>query len=100
MNESDIDYAKPETNVLCRAASCLRDFKDLINAISDGWAYWSYGTKCSNALQELVQTPRCAQPSVTEAQVTAAIRKIAVFLRRCEQTKNEAEVLRYLEVWG
>ena len=96
MNGCDVECCRPQTQVLSRGAEFLRAFMRLIDSISDGWPYWSYGTKCSNDLQQLLQTPPIAQRDVTEAQVKAAQRKVLLFLRRCRQTKDKPEVLEFL----
>lgn len=98
MNEAEIDYCnnRLETKVLKDAASFLRSFKNLINEISDGWAYWSYGTKCSNDLQTLLQTPPISQNDITRKQVQDAKKKILNFLGRCEQTKNNPIVCDFI----
>ncbi len=99
MNQWDVDDCKPSTNILCRAASCLLDYKNLIQDISDGWAYWHYGVKCSYGLQKLLSTPPCAQKQVTKKQVDAAIRKVVLFLTRCRYTKDNPRVHEFLKVW-
>lgn len=100
MNGCDVENCSPQTQVLSRGAEFLRSFMHLIDSISDGWAYWSYGTKCSSDLQSLVQTPPIVQRGVTEAQVKAAQRKVLLFLRRCRQTKDKPEVVEFLAKWG
>ena len=92
MNGCEIENCRPDTQVLRDGAAFLRSFMNLIDSISDGWPYWSYGTKCSEDLQELVQTPRCAQAAVTRKQVKAAEDKIITFLSRCKQTKDNPRV--------
>lgn len=103
MNSSDVDAAVER----CRSVShlrmgalFLRDFMDLIDDISDGWAYWSYGTHCSNDLQELMRRAPCAQRDTTRAQVHAAMDKVATFLRRCKQTRDLPAVHLFLEQHG
>ena len=99
MNGCEIENCSPDTPVLRDGAAFLRSFKNLIDEISDGWPYWSYGTKCSAALQELVQTPRCAQEDVTRKMVGAAKDKVIAFLSTCKQTKNKPEVQAFLAWW-
>ena len=57
MNEYEIDHAatvlQGETG---RYARYLRDYKDTINANSDGWPYWSAGWKAAVKLGGLVST--------------------------------------------
>jgi len=105
MNESEIDDAVRRMATaplrLARAAEYLQCFKDIINEISDGWAYWSYGTKCSDGLQAIVregQYPanQYAHSAASQADVDKACRKIAAFLRRCRQTKDHPAVLAWL----
>lgn len=80
------------------AAIFLQDFKDLINDISDGWHSWSYGTKCAQDLEKIVQEGvhvlrpwgayRDTQATATEADVKKAAKKIQTFLKRCKQTQS------------
>lgn len=99
MNGCEIENCRPDTQVLRNGASFLRAFMNLINSISDGWPYWSYGTKCSDDLQELVQTPRCAQTTVTRRQVKAAMAKVITFLSTCKQTKDGHSVQAFIADW-
>jgi hypothetical protein len=98
MNEAEIDYCHQnlETKVLKDGAMFLRSFKNLINQISDGWAYWSYGTKCSDDLQTLIQTPPICQADITQKQVQDAKKKILRFLGRCKQTKDNPIVCDFI----
>lgn len=84
-----------------KAAIFLNDFMDLINSISDGWPYWSYGTKCSSDLQEIVRNARWpVGPYATELNQSAckkAMAKVTNFLKRCSQTKDKPEVEKFLE---
>jgi len=88
MNEFEIDTCNPNTTVLKNAAMFLRDFKNLINEISDGWAYWKYGTKCSKDLQTIVKTAPIDQKNIDNAAVKKAQNKIIRFLSTCSQTKE------------
>lgn len=101
MNEYDIDEAASllrHTPVYGPAAIFLQDFKDLINSISDGWHYWSYGTKCAQDLEKIVQEGahilrpfgayRDTTATATEADVKKATKKIQTFLKRCKQTQS------------
>jgi hypothetical protein len=96
MNRYEIEECDPDTQVLRNGAAFLRSFMNLIDSISDGWPYWSYGTKCSTDLQELVQTPRCSQQTVTLWQVKKARDKIITFLSRCKQTKDNPRVQQFI----
>ena len=104
MNEMDVDDVLGRffngPNHIRGATQFLCGFKNLINSISDGWAYWSYGTKCSGDLQKIVE--KCKWPvnwlqcSVTHAEVRAAEAKVCRFLKWCRQTKSKPEVLEFL----
>jgi hypothetical protein len=86
---------------LAKAARFLKDFKDLIDEISDGWPYWSYGTRCSEALQGIVSNgvwPANAEPPPA-AEIDAAVRKVRSFLARCDQTKDKPAVREFLSRW-
>ena len=99
MNEHEIRYATQRiTNppIMIKAARFLNEFCELINSISDGWAYWSYGTKCSNDLQEIVHdgqyVARCES-------VKPAIKKVLSFLSRYKQTKDKEMVIDFVQRW-
>jgi len=104
MNEMDIEEAAQVGRKLGgpaqKASAFLMAFCNLINDISDGWAHWSYGTKCSNDLQKLVN-PLPYQygdsSHLTTVEVDTACRKVIVFLKRCKQTKDKPEVLDFLK---
>ena len=100
MNGCEIANCHPDTQVLRDGAAFLRSFMNLIDSISDGWPYWSYGTKCSEDLQELVQTPRCAQQTVEAWQVCRARDKVIAFLSTCKQTKDKLEVKAFIAYWN
>lgn len=104
MNQYDIDHAAEElrdTPVYGPAALYLQDYKDLINSMSDGWSYWSYGTKCAKDLEAIVQEgmhvrqpygaywDTVATATATVTDVKKAARKIETFWKRCKQTTNK-----------
>ena len=78
--------------VLAPAARYLNDFRELIDNNSDGWAYWSYGTKCANDLCNILAAARLQYyrnsrdyvPPTAE-QVKKAVQKIRTFVLRCKQ---------------
>lgn len=106
MNSYEIDDAAERlahhvTSGLRGAALYLQAFRDLIDSISDGWAYWSTGTKCSEALQKIVSEGchpinQIDGHMVTKAEIDAAKRKIRTFLKRNKQTRELTEVLEFL----
>ena len=108
MNQHEVEYAlnrcQNAPNLpahVLKAARFLNDFCHLINDISDGWAYWSYGTKCSDSLQELVneaQWPINQYPSTasTNTECVKACNKVKNFLKRCKQTKDNPTVQDFL----
>ena len=106
MNEGEVKQAaariiKPVS--LRYGAAFLAAFCDLINRISDGWCYWSYGTRCSSDLQALVEVGQWpvnqGDNSDYDRQVPAAIKKVRRFLSRCKQTRDKAEVKAFLAEW-
>lgn len=99
LNSCDIDELRVTHPPLVDGVAFLRGFKDLINEISDGWSYWSYGTKCSDDLQELVARRGVAAEAVTWDEVKKAKAKVVRFLRRCKQTKDRTGVLEFLSTW-
>jgi hypothetical protein len=79
----------------------LAAFMRLIDSISDGWAYWSYGTKCSDDLQAIVALTgrpisRTGPGAVTTVSIHQACQKVRIFLRRCKQTKCNPAVIEFL----
>ena len=104
MNEAEIDNAKQRivedqcAPHLVEAVQFLSNFRGLINEISDGWAYWSYGTTCSGDLQDLVNLAYfpARRVEVSEGAVQVACEKVRRFLRKCDQTKNNPKVQAFL----
>lgn len=105
MNEHEVNTAARRITEdecaphLVEAAKFLEGFCDLINSISDGWAYWSYGTRCSDDLQTLVNDAQwpAKRETVTPAAVKAACEKVRRFLRQCSQTQGKPEVVTFLD---
>jgi len=57
MNEMDIEEAVTRYRnhpVLAEATQLLDRFKDVVNANSDGWAYWSAAPRAAKKLIELI----------------------------------------------
>ncbi len=82
---------------LREAAVFLRDFRDLVDSISDGWAYWSHGRACSEDLQRIVAAAGFPNGDRWPAKAVAdAKRKIVVFLKTCKQTKDNKEVVEWI----
>ena len=104
MNRSEVEYAPVligDHKTLRPAALYLQSFMNLIDSISDGWAYWSYGTRCSADLQDIVHKGtipcnRYADVCATKAEVTKSCKKIQSFLKRCNQTQNNPTVKQWL----
>lgn len=66
MNEHEIDHALDvlthEAPEYAPYAKFLSDWRDTVNANSDGWAYWKTGRKCADRLCKLVgQASEAAQ---------------------------------------
>lgn len=107
MNEYDIDDAVDQIQHpkhLHRGALFLQAFKDLINSISDGWPYWSYGTKCSKNLQTITSeaswpSHRVEHAAASPEAVHKACQKVRTFLKRCKQTKDKPLVVEFLNGW-
>lgn len=105
MNQCEIEdaVARIERNQnpveLVKAALFLQAFCDLINAISDGWPYWSYGTKCSQNLQEIVRDGQYPASQVIIEDITPATKKVLTFLKRCKQTKDNPDVIAFVKSW-
>lgn len=101
LNQYDIEELQGRLaghNPLGNAANFLFHYMELINSISDGWAYWSYGTKCSGDLQTIVGNGKLPanQCEVSSKDVDKAIRKVVSFLQRCRQTKENPTVLQFI----
>lgn len=106
MNESEIEIALSRCQSapahVKKAAQFLSDFCDLINSISDGWPHWSYGTKCAEDLQDIIdkaQHPINQYPStvVHWSVCQKACNKVKTFLKRCRQTKDNPRVQLFLK---
>ena len=94
MNTYDIDEAVKllrDDPLLGPAARYLAEFRDLINENSDGWAYWSYGTKCADELCKLISAAVTAKYGHTWGYVrpTAAdVRKAMMRIQRSVKTNK------------
>lgn len=59
MNEYEIDHmvfvAQTDMPEVLPYARYLADWRDTVNANSDGWAYWRAGSKCADKLSGLLQ---------------------------------------------
>lgn len=104
MNQSEIEHVYScrvgTPQYVVTACEFLYAFMNLINDISDGWAYWGYGTRCSNDLQNAlakVPFPYGDRPQADE--LRAARKKVCTFLRRCRQTKDNELVQEFLRAW-
>lgn len=103
MNAYEVDLAVGQAEgtkvpALIDAAVFLAAFKELINSISDGWAYWRRGTECSADLEELLYKGiRRIGPPPEVQEVAEAKKRVITFLRRCSQTKGKPEVLAFLK---
>lgn len=81
MNTWDIDEAADRYKkqpVLDRATRLLVAFRDLIDANSDGWAYWRLAPKAAEKLMTLIKEPETA----SEAKLKAAITPLKAFCTR------------------
>lgn len=80
MNEYDINRAADQFcghPVLGEATRFLADYRDEVNAHSDGWPYWSSPVKAAKALMALIQSG-----NATEAQYRKALGPIRAFYTR------------------
>ncbi len=80
MNEYEIsDVKRRHTShpILSKAARFLENFKDEVNAHSDGWCYWSPPVKAARKLMQLVLSA-----NATEAEFKAALTPIKSFYTR------------------
>jgi len=97
MNEWDIAGAlarHAKHPVLGPATRFLADYRDEVNAHSDGWPYWSPPVRAAKALMELIKrgddfalasfirTGAAAPVDVTEADLAKALRPIKAFMTR------------------
>ncbi len=86
MNEMDIAEAARRHRghpVLGPATRFLAEFKDQVNAHSDGWPYWSPPAKAAAKLMDLVDTNPWDEPKpVTEADLRRALAPIKSFMTR------------------
>lgn len=92
MNEYDISLAEQRHighPVLARATQFLMDFREEVNAHSDGWAYWGAPVRAAAKLMTLVEGH-----DATEAQFKAALSPIKSFYTR----RGNAAGMQYPEV--
>ncbi len=95
MNTWEIDQAAArlrDHEVLGPAARFLQNFRDLINANSDGWAYWRQPVRAAAKLQQLLGDAvkpfvvrgggPVTRPEVTAADVRKALTPIKAFCTR------------------
>jgi hypothetical protein len=84
--------------VLGPATKYLDDYRELIDNVSDGWPYWSYGTKCAHTLMELIhkadeqqyhhlRDPDYKAPTYKDVQ--KACKKIETFVRNERQLQGQ-----------
>lgn len=64
--------------VLSQATRFLRDFRDEVDAHSDGWAYWPLPCRAAKGLMELIQSPETA----TEEKFRKSLAPIRSFYTR------------------
>jgi hypothetical protein len=88
MNESEIDdtldYMTRRAPEYAPYARYLSDWRHTVNANSDGWPYWSGGSRCANTLSALLTRVRDAgrgwsrenQPLPTHAEFRKALSPI------------------------
>lgn len=89
MNSLEVDEAASINaghETLGPAARYLQAYRDLIDEVSDGWPYWTFGTKRAGKLCEILSaaararfSPGYVPPSIAE--VKAAIRPIQRFMK-------------------
>jgi hypothetical protein len=93
MNEAEIDNAleiiEAHAPQFYKYAKFLSDWRDVVNANSDGWAYWRAGTSCADALSAHVSAVVTklrghSQAFPTEAEFKTSLRPI-----RATATKRE-----------
>jgi len=90
MNEYDIDNAadllSEHAPEIAPYAIFLRDWKDTVNANSDGWAYWRAGSACARKLSEMVETAvdclRRSDPMPVPADFSKTLTPIRSFATR------------------
>ena len=92
MNTMDIDDAVIRYSshpIVGKAARLLRNFADMIDDNSDGWAHWPAAPRACKKLMELIQSQETrgkgwdfTPPAVTESELKAAIKPMKSFCTR------------------
>jgi hypothetical protein len=86
MNTYDIDEAayRLRTGPIGEAAQFLKRFKDEVNRVSDGWAYWPPPVRAAAKLMDIVESGRggIAVMTVTAVDVKKAMTPIKAFMTR------------------
>lgn len=96
MNEAEIDeYARRHAGhpLLGPATKFLADFRDVVNANSDGWAYWAPPLRAADKLMTLIEKPQTAD----EAALGLALRPIKSFCTRHKLKCPELGPERFLQ---
>lgn len=86
MNAADIDWAverHARHPVLSRATKILSALKDLVNANSDGWAYWPHPVRAADKIITLIESG-----DGTEEDLKKAIVPLKTFLTRFDKHLN------------
>ena len=89
MNEYEIDEAVERHGIarmgysvpLHRATLLLRNYKNAVNSMSDGWPYWSPASRAARRLMELIQHPPATEAE-RYADLAAAERALKSFCTR------------------
>lgn len=90
MNDYDVSMARQMHQgkpVIGEAVELLSRFIDLIDANSDGWAYWPKGPRAAKKLMELIQSQdvrgrSTACPTITAEDLKKAVRPMKAFCTR------------------
>lgn len=99
LNEYEIDDAVKrfaDDPVIGPAARYLSDYRDTINKMGDGWAYWAAGTKPASQLCDLIQSARRGGPAPHLDDVIKALSPIKAFATRYKNKTGNVIVLPFL----
>jgi hypothetical protein len=87
MNEGDIeqmlDFTRYDAPEFAPYAQYLSDWKDVVNAGSDGWAYWKAGSGAAGKLMDALQALQNSHRYGDEAPDEDVFRKSLSPIRSC-----------------
>lgn len=94
MNDYDIQLASQRytTGVKAKAVKILQAHVEVVNANSDGWAYWKAPLMAAKKLMELIQGPSTVSETTAAECLKLAMRPIRAFYTKHPQLPRPKEI--------